>query len=56
MSVPDWEDPRRVLGRYGLAPKKKFSQSFLVSRHAVEALFDKELKDTFKSAKHHISE
>ena len=38
MSVPDWEDPRRVLGRYGLAPKKKFSQSFLVSRHAVDAI------------------
>jgi len=38
VTVPDWEDPRRVLGRHGLAPKKKFSQSFLVSRHAVDAI------------------
>jgi len=38
MSVPDWEDPRRVLRRHGLTPKRSFSQSFLVSRHAVERI------------------
>ena len=27
--VPDWEDPRRVLARHGLAPKRGFSQNFL---------------------------
>lgn len=36
--MPDWEDPRRVLARHGLAPKKAFSQNFLVSRHAVESI------------------
>ncbi|MBZ0120540.1 MAG: 16S rRNA (adenine(1518)-N(6)/adenine(1519)-N(6))-dimethyltransferase RsmA [Sandaracinaceae bacterium] len=34
----EWEDPRRVLARHGLAPKKAFSQNFLVSRSAVEAI------------------
>ncbi len=36
--VPDWEDPRRVLRRHALAPKRSFSQSFLVARHAVERI------------------
>lgn len=35
---PDWEDPRRVLARHGLAPKRGFSQNFLVSRSAVEKI------------------
>jgi 16S rRNA (adenine1518-N6/adenine1519-N6)-dimethyltransferase len=38
--IPDWEDPRRVLGRHGLAPKRGFSQNFLVSRSAVERIAD----------------
>lgn len=36
--APDWEDPRRVLARHGLAPKRGFSQNFLVSRSAVERI------------------
>lgn len=36
--LPGWEDPRRVLARHGLAPKRAFSQNFLVSRSAVEAI------------------
>ena len=36
--APDWEDPRRVLSRHGLAPKRGFSQNFLVSRSAVERI------------------
>jgi 16S rRNA (adenine1518-N6/adenine1519-N6)-dimethyltransferase len=35
-----WEDPRRALARHGLAPKRAFSQNFLVSRHAVERIVD----------------
>jgi 16S rRNA (adenine1518-N6/adenine1519-N6)-dimethyltransferase len=38
IDVPAWEDPRRVLARHGLAPKRGFSQNFLVSRHAVERI------------------
>ncbi|HEX6245898.1 MAG TPA: 16S rRNA (adenine(1518)-N(6)/adenine(1519)-N(6))-dimethyltransferase RsmA [Polyangiales bacterium] len=38
MEIPPWEDPRRVLARHGLAPKRGFSQNFLVSRHVVEAI------------------
>jgi 16S rRNA (adenine1518-N6/adenine1519-N6)-dimethyltransferase len=34
----EWEDPRRVLARHGLAPKRSFSQNFLVARSAVEAI------------------
>lgn len=34
----EWEDPRRVLARHGLAPKRGFSQNFLVSRAAVERI------------------
>jgi 16S rRNA (adenine1518-N6/adenine1519-N6)-dimethyltransferase len=37
-NIPDWEDPRRVLARHGLAPKRGFSQNFLVSRSAVERI------------------
>lgn len=36
--APAWEDPRRVLARHGLAPKRGFSQNFLVSRSAVERI------------------
>ena len=35
---PPWEDPRRVLARHGLKPKRGFSQNFLVAPHAVEAI------------------
>lgn len=38
MDVPDWEDPRRVLARHGLAPKRGFSQNFLVSRTVVDQI------------------
>lgn len=37
---PAWEDPRRVMKRHGLAPKKSFSQNFLVSRHAVDRIVE----------------
>ncbi len=37
---PEWEDPRRVLRRYGMAPKRAFSQNFLVSRSAVERIVE----------------
>jgi 16S rRNA (adenine1518-N6/adenine1519-N6)-dimethyltransferase len=36
--VPGWEDPRRVMRRHGLAPKRAFSQNFLVARSAVERI------------------
>lgn len=36
--LPGWEDPRRVLARHGLSPKKAFSQNFLVSRTVVEGI------------------
>lgn len=35
-----WEDPRRVLARHGLAPKRSFSQNFLVSERAVRAIVE----------------
>ncbi|MBX3271859.1 MAG: ribosomal RNA small subunit methyltransferase A [Sandaracinaceae bacterium] len=38
--MPAWEDPRRVLRRHGLAPKRGYSQSFLVAPHAVERIAD----------------
>jgi len=38
MDIPSWEDPRRVLSRHGLAPKRGFSQNFLVSRTVVEQI------------------
>jgi 16S rRNA (adenine1518-N6/adenine1519-N6)-dimethyltransferase len=38
MSAPAFEDPRAVLARHGLRPKRGFSQNFLVSRHAVERI------------------
>lgn len=37
MTVP-FEDPRRVLARHGLRPKRAFSQNFLISPRAVEAI------------------
>lgn len=33
-----FEDPRRVLRRHGLAPKRAFSQNFLISEGAVRAI------------------
>jgi len=33
-----WEDPRRVLARHGFAPKRSYSQNFLVSERAVRAV------------------
>jgi 16S rRNA (adenine1518-N6/adenine1519-N6)-dimethyltransferase len=38
VSAPAFEDPRVVLGRHGVAPKRAFSQNFLVSRHAVDEI------------------
>jgi 16S rRNA (adenine1518-N6/adenine1519-N6)-dimethyltransferase len=38
VSIPAWEDPRRVLARHGLAPKRGFSQNFLVSKHVVDEI------------------
>jgi 16S rRNA (adenine1518-N6/adenine1519-N6)-dimethyltransferase len=35
-----WEDPRRVLARHGLLPKRGFSQNFLVSERAVRGIVD----------------
>ena len=35
---PPWEDPRSVLKRYGLRPRRDLSQNFLVNRHAVERI------------------
>jgi len=36
--VPPFEDPRRVLGRHRLSPKKRMSQNFLVARSVVERI------------------
>src|SRR5690606_30393072 len=38
--APEWEDPRRVMRRHGLAPKRAFSQNFLVARSAVERIVE----------------
>src|SRR5688572_8076781 len=38
MQIPSWEDPRRVLSRHGLHPKRGFSQNFLVSKHVVDEI------------------
>ncbi len=38
--VPDWEDPRRVLARHGLTPKRGFSQNFLTARSVVERIVE----------------
>ena len=35
-----WEDPRRVLARHGLSPKRSFSQNFLVSERAVRGIVE----------------
>ncbi len=35
---PAFEDPRAVLRRHGLTPKRSFSQNFLVARPTVEAI------------------
>ena len=37
-SAPEWEDPRKVLARYGERPSKRFSQNFLVSHPVVERI------------------
>lgn len=36
--VPGWENPRKVLARHGLLPKRSFSQNFLVDRRTVERI------------------
>lgn len=33
-----WEDPRRVLARHGLTPKRSYSQNFLISERVVRAI------------------
>lgn len=39
MSAPPiWEDPRAVLARHGLSPKRRLSQNFLVDARAVEVI------------------
>jgi 16S rRNA (adenine1518-N6/adenine1519-N6)-dimethyltransferase len=38
MTAPDFEDPRALLARHGLRPKRGYSQNFLISQHAVEAI------------------
>ena len=38
MKAPDFIDPRKLLAKYGLRPKRRYSQNFLVSRHAVETI------------------
>jgi len=40
MTAPPWEDPRKVLTRHGLQPKRRFSQNFLVAPHVVETIAD----------------
>ncbi len=35
---PAWEDPRKVLSRYGIHPSRKYSQNFLVTPHTVDAI------------------
>ncbi len=37
---PPFENPRRVLGRHALSPKKRMSQNFLVARAVVERIAD----------------
>lgn len=36
--LPAFEDPRKVLQRHGLHPKRSFSQNFLISPHAVDSI------------------
>ncbi|MBW2460340.1 MAG: ribosomal RNA small subunit methyltransferase A [Deltaproteobacteria bacterium] len=38
--IPAFEDPRKVLARYGLAPKRRMSQNFLIARSVVERIAD----------------
>jgi 16S rRNA (adenine1518-N6/adenine1519-N6)-dimethyltransferase len=38
MDTPPWQDPRKVLARHGLRPKRGMSQNFLVSPSAVERI------------------
>jgi 16S rRNA (adenine1518-N6/adenine1519-N6)-dimethyltransferase len=38
--APPWEDPRRVLARHGLAPKRGFSQNFLTARTVVDRIVE----------------
>jgi 16S rRNA (adenine1518-N6/adenine1519-N6)-dimethyltransferase len=35
-----WEDPRRVLARHGLTPKRGFSQNFLTSQRVVRSIVE----------------
>jgi 16S rRNA (adenine1518-N6/adenine1519-N6)-dimethyltransferase len=39
MNLP-WEDPRRVLARHGFAPKRSYSQNFLISQRAIRAIVE----------------
>jgi 16S rRNA (adenine1518-N6/adenine1519-N6)-dimethyltransferase len=38
MDLPGFVDPRQLLARYGLSPKRRLSQNFLVARSVVEAI------------------
>lgn len=49
-AVPPAEDPRKVLARYGFAPKKSFSQNFLINAHVVERIAEQVVRDD-KNAK-----
>jgi len=37
-ALPPFVDPRRLLAKHGLTPKRRFSQNFLVARPVVEAI------------------
>lgn len=40
MTALPFEDPRRVLTRHGMAPKRSFSQNFLISERVVRAIVE----------------
>lgn len=43
--IPPVEDPRKVLQRHGFAPKKSFSQNFLVNASVVQRIADQVVRD-----------
>jgi 16S rRNA (adenine1518-N6/adenine1519-N6)-dimethyltransferase len=45
MTVPEFEDPRAVLRRHNLAPKRSFSQNFLTSHDVVEKIAEAATRD-----------
>lgn len=45
MSVPSFEDPRAVLRRHRLEPKRSFSQNFLVAEGVVESIAEAAVAD-----------